>query len=93
MFADLWRLANFIVPNQLGRKPHRWYRAAAEFGENGLGGFCPDEGFGAGVVLGEISVDGGMRIGDRPEHTAADALPGYLREEILDRIARRPRTG
>ena len=26
-------------------------------------------------MLGEISVDGGLWIGDRPERTAADALP------------------
>jgi hypothetical protein len=25
----------------------------------------PDKGFGAGIVLGEISVDGGLQIGDQ----------------------------
>jgi hypothetical protein len=35
----------------------------------------PNEGFGAGIVLGEISINGGLQIDDRAEHTAADALP------------------
>jgi len=55
-----------------------WYGAAVEFSENGLGGFAPDERFGAGIVLGEISLDGGLQIGDRAKDGAADALPGHL---------------
>ena len=57
-----------------------------EFGQNGLGGFSADEGFGAGIVLGEIRIDGGLQIGDRAEDAAADALPGHLGKEVLDRI-------
>src|SRR5215472_11641423 len=57
-----------------------------ELGQDDLGGFGPDEGFGAGVVLGEISIDGGLQVDDRAEHTTADALPRHLGEEVLDRV-------
>jgi hypothetical protein len=43
--------------------------------KNGLGGFGPHERFGAGIVLGEISIDGGLQVGDRVKDAAADALP------------------
>ena len=58
--------------------------AAFEFGHNRLGGFGPDKGFGAGIVLGEISIDGGLQVNDRAEHTTADALPRHFGEEGLD---------
>ena len=57
-----------------------------EFGHNGLGGLGPDERFGAGIVVGEISIDGGLQVGDRAEDAAADALPGHLREKVLDGV-------
>ena len=60
--------------------------AAFEFGHNRLGGFGPDKGFGAGIVLGQISIDGGLQVGDRAEDGAADALPRHLGKEVLDRI-------
>ena len=60
--------------------------AAFEFGHNRLGGFGPDKGFGAGIVLGEISIDGGLQVNDRAEHTTADALPRHFGEEVLDRV-------
>jgi hypothetical protein len=47
---------------------------------------CPDEGFGVGVVLGEISVDGGLQVGNRAKDAAADALAGDLGKEVLDCI-------
>jgi hypothetical protein len=31
-------------------------QAAVELGQNGLGGFRPDEGFGVGIVFGKISI-------------------------------------
>ena len=34
-------------------------------------------------MFGEISLDGGLQIGDRAEDTAANALSGHLGEEIL----------
>ena len=56
-------------PNRRGgveRKPlvhqlNRWYRAAVEFGQNGLDGFSPDEGFRAGIVFGQMSIDRRLR--------------------------------
>jgi len=51
-------------------------------GQNDLGGFGPDEGFGAGIVLGQISVDGGLQVGDRAEDAAADARARHLGEEV-----------
>jgi hypothetical protein len=43
-----------------------------------IGGFGPDEGFGIGIVVDEISIDGSLQVGDRAEDTAADALSGHL---------------
>jgi len=37
-----------------------------EFGQNGLGGFSADEGFGAGIVLGEIGIAGRRSSGRGP---------------------------
>ena len=51
-----------------------------------MGGLGPDEGFGAGIVLGEIGIDGGLQVGDRVEDAAADALPGHLGKEVLDGV-------
>ena len=55
-----------------------------EFGQNGVGGFRPDKRFGAGIVFGEIGIDGGLQVGDRAEDAAADALPRHFGEEGLD---------
>ena len=60
--------------------------AAVEFGQNGLGGFGPDERFRAGIVLGEISIDCGLQVGDRAEDAAAGALAGHLGEKVLDGV-------
>ena len=57
-----------------------------EFGHNRFGRFSPDEGFGAGVVLGEISIDRDLQVGDRAEDAAADALSRHLREKVLDGV-------
>src|SRR5437868_3273283 len=40
----------------------------------------------AGIVLGEISIDGSLQVGDRAEYATADALAGHLGEEVLDRV-------
>jgi len=37
-------------------------------------------------VLGEISVDGGLQVGDRAKDAAADALAGHFGKEVLDRV-------
>ena len=34
----------------------------------------------------QIAVDGGLEVGDRTEHAAADALAGHLGEEAFYRI-------
>src|SRR5262249_26934007 len=39
-----------------------------------------------GIMLGEISIDRGLQVGDRAEDAAADALPGHFGEEILDGV-------
>ena len=36
-----------------------------EFGQDRIGGFGPDEGFGTGIVLGEISIDCGLQVDER----------------------------
>jgi len=33
-------------------------------------------------VLGEISVDGGLQVGERPKDAAADALPSLLEKKF-----------
>ena len=50
----------------------------------GVGG--PDEGFGLGVVLGEVAVDGGLKIDQRMEHAALEPALGEPGEEGLDRV-------
>ena len=42
-------------------------------------------------MLGEISVDGGLQVGDRAEDAAADALAGHFGKEVLDRVEPRGR--
>ena len=50
-----------------------------------------DKGFGAGIVLDEISVDSGLQVGDRAEDAAADALSRHLRKEVLHGVGPRGR--
>ena len=37
-------------------------------------------------MLGEISIDGGLQVGDRAKDAAADALPRHLGEEVFDGV-------
>ena len=46
----------------------------------------PEPMAGAVIVFSEISIDGGLQVGDRVEDTAADALPGHLGKEVLDSV-------
>src|SRR5438270_9432697 len=73
-------------PSALNQTDGTGYRAAVEFGQNRVSGFGPDERLGAGIVLGEISIDSGLQVDDRAEDAAADALPGHLGKEVLHRI-------
>jgi hypothetical protein len=57
---------------------------AIELGRDSVGGFGPDERFGAGIVLGAITVTGGLQIGDRGKDAAADEMQRHLGEEVLD---------
>ena len=56
------------------------------FLKNDIGGLCPDEGFGRGIVFGEIVIDGGLQLGDALEDAAPDALACDLGEEALDEV-------
>ena len=38
------------------------------------------------VVLGQVAVDGGLKVDDRSEDTAPDALAGEFREKAFDGI-------
>ena len=61
-------------------------QGSGRVGQNGLGGFSPDEGFGVGIVFGQISIDRRLQVDDRAEDAAADTLPRHLGEEVLHRI-------
>jgi hypothetical protein len=37
---------------------------AIEYSQDPVGGFGPDEGFGIGIVFGEIGGDGCLQVGD-----------------------------
>jgi hypothetical protein len=43
-------------------------------------------------MLGEMSIDGGLEVGDRAEDAAVDALSRHFGEEILRRIEPRGRS-
>ena len=64
---------------------------AADFGKDFLGRFCPDEGFGVGIVMVEVVVDGCFEFGHRGENTAPDAVMSDQAEEALDLVEPRCR--
>ena len=43
-------------------------------------------------MLGKVGVDRAVQVDDRAKDAAADALPGHLGEEVLDRIEPRGRS-
>ena len=57
-----------------------------DFGEDVLGWLGPDEGLWVGVVLVEVSVDGGLKFDDGGEDTVAGAPSGESGEEVLHGI-------
>ena len=59
---------------------------AIEFGQNGFGGFSPDEGFGVGIVFGQINIDRRLQANNRAEDAATDALSRHLGKKVLHRI-------
>src|SRR4051812_19944799 len=54
--------------------------------DNILGRGGPDERLGFGVVLGEVAVDGGLKLDQQTEHAALEPTPGEPGEEGLDRV-------
>ena len=50
----------------------------------------PREGLGMGVRLGNVPVDGRLKINHRMEHASLEPLPGQLGKEAFNRIE--PRT-
>ena len=61
-------------------------RQALGFGEDGIGGFGPDERFGIIVVVLEVAVDGSLQVGHGAEDAAPQAAPGQGREERLNGV-------
>ena len=60
---------------------------------NSVGGFGPDEGFGAGIVLGEISIDSGLQVSNRAEDPAADALAVILEKKFSTALSQEAEVG
>ena len=54
--------------------------------EDIVGGFCPDEWLGLGVVLQQVVVDGGLQITDAGVAAASDAFRGDFGEEAFDEV-------
>jgi hypothetical protein len=57
---------------------------AGMFFQNDLGGLCPDERFGVGVVSGEIVLDSSNQLSHAGKGAAPDFLAGDLGEKALD---------
>ena len=55
------------------------------------GGLGPDKGFGIGVVLFEVAVDGGLEVDDALEDTGSQTPSCQDRKETFDSVA--PRGG
>jgi hypothetical protein len=41
---------------------------------------------GAGIVLGDIGIEGGLQVGDRPQGAMADPSPGHRGKETPDSV-------
>ena len=44
-------------------------------------------------MLGQISVDGSLQVGDRAEDAAADALAGHVAKEVFERVSHETEVG
>ena len=55
-------------------------------GDDLVGVGVPAEGLGIGVVVGEVSIDGSLEIGDADEGAASEASFGQCSEEALHGI-------
>lgn len=59
---------------------------SGDLGDDAVGVGGPDEGFGLGVVLGEVAVDGGLEVDQGVEDATLQAPSGQGGEEGLDGI-------
>jgi len=59
---------------------------AVDGGENGISGFGPDEWLGFVVGFSDEAVDGGLKLDNRCEDAAFEALPGELGKQAFDGI-------
>jgi len=59
---------------------------AVDGGENGIGGFGPDERLGFVVGFGDEAVDGGLKLDNRCEDAAFEPLSGELGKQAFDGI-------
>ena len=59
---------------------------AVDGGENGIGGFGPDEWLGLVVGFSHEAVDGGLKLDNRGEDAAFEALPGERGKQAFDGI-------
>ena len=59
---------------------------AVDGGENGIGGFGPDEWLGVVVGFSDEAVDGGLKLDNRGEDAAFEALPGERGKQAFDGI-------
>src|SRR4029077_11118961 len=55
-------------------------------GEDGVGGFGPDERLGFVVCFGDEAVDGGLKLDNRCEDAAFEPLSGELGKQAFDGI-------
>ena len=58
---------------------------ALDSGEDGVGGFGPDERLGLVVGFCDEAVDCGLKFDDRCEDAAFEPMPGEFGEQALDR--------
>jgi hypothetical protein len=62
------------------------YRGTAQLFEDGIGGFCPDEGLCRPIVFLDEPLDFVVKLGDGGKNTAPQPLSGDDGEEALDGI-------
>ena len=59
---------------------------ALDSGEDGVGGFSPDERLGLSVGIGDEAIDGGLKLDDRSEDAAFEPVSGELGKQAFNRI-------
>ena len=64
-----------------------------DFCEDFFRRFGPDEGFGVGIVMVEVFVDGSFKLWNGGEDAASDAFLGDQAEEALDLMSQEAEVG